>query len=518
MASHDNQHFRFGSASFAGTRDLRRAGMLTQKDQSLLVGFWGRRPIWYSGAGGLLLTAGARGGKLKDVLAYNICARIHPSTMLILDMKGELAAISQDQAPDNKHCAYWNPAGLHGLAQNRLNPLSHIHARSPHLVSDVKVFCENFITSSGSAQGVYFEGRAREFLEAIALTLTRIKGVLCFPDLYHVINLIPGGSDDWLGFAFEMVESGFPIARRIEEEIANSRDHAGNGFQGIMGEIFRAFAALSDPMLMRSVSPPYDFDLADLCASHAHASGQTYNLYLMPPAEYVAPWAPIIRSILTAAMLHKARAPDAPRQTWVLDECAQLGGFPLVPKIFTYGAGIGIRPWAVFQSGDQMDALAPRAGSIITASAALRSYFAIRDIATASAVSRMLGAQTLIYDDDQQQARASHAKHQALQRMLMGDDPFSTGLDYIHHKRASAMTTKQHRLLRTPDEVLNTPANKQFIFVDGLSKPIYADRRAYFEQAFMRGRYQPNPYHPAASQSHGRTGWGAAMRFWRGLT
>jgi type IV secretion system protein VirD4 len=32
-------------------------------------------------------------------------------------------------------------------------------------------------------------------------------------------------------------------------------------------------------------------------------------------------------------MIYKARKPDAPAQTWILDECAQLKGFSLVPRM-----------------------------------------------------------------------------------------------------------------------------------------------------------------------------------------
>lgn len=490
-----NEANRFGSAAFANAADIRRAGMFSQEPGSLLVGFFEGRPLWYSGAGGVLLTAGARSGKLRDVLAYNLCPRICLHTMLVLDMKGELATISQDQTPDKKFCIYWNPLFLHGFGCNRFNPVGYITIVSPSLVSDVKVLCENLIPESGSAQGQYFEGRAREYLEALILTLTRMHGTLTLPDLYAALNLIPGGSDAWLDFAFEMKESGFAIAARVEEEIAASRGNASNGFEGILGEMFKSLSCLSDPVLLQSISPPYDFSLSDLCASD-----QAYQLYLMAPAEVIGPWAPILKAIFVGAMIYKSRSPSSPRQTWVLDECAQLGKFPLVQKLYTYGAGIGIRPFAVFQSTDQMKGLAPGAESIIPSSAACQILFGLRDIASASACSQRLGAQTLEYDDAQAQGRAILARQQAMHELLNGGDAMKAALSYRHYSQAALQRTKQHRLLRTPDEVLNTPDNRAYIFADNLSRPIYAERRAYFEQRFMAGRYYPNPYHPPADR------------------
>ncbi|MEM6277800.1 MAG: type IV secretory system conjugative DNA transfer family protein, partial [Pseudomonadota bacterium] len=483
MSIPDNALNRFGSAVTASYQDISRAGFFTQHPNSLFIGFFGNRPRWYSGAGGLSIVAGARGGKLRDLLAYNICSGIYLLTMLILDMKGELAAISQKQTADRKYCIYWNPLRLHGLPYHRINPLDYIRIDSPSLISDIKVLCLNLIPDSGSPNGAFFESRAREVLEGIMVALTKQNGVLTFPDLYHVINLIPGGGDDWLNFAFEMSECGYPLSVRVEEEIAESRDDHTGGFKGILGEVFRAVAPLSDPVLMDAVSPPFDFSLGDPCCGD-----QAYQVYLMPPAEFVEAWAPILKSIFVGAMIWKARAPGAPQQTWILDECAQLGRFPLVPKMFTYGAGIGIRPVAVYQSADQMKATGPNADTIIPSSAACQLWFAIRDLASATSVSRMLGAQTLEYDDPAAQARARHAKQQALQALLNGDDPFSAGLSYKHHREEAERPSKQHRLLRTPDEVLNTPGDRAYVFVDGLGKPIYADRKPYSDQRFMAGR------------------------------
>src|SRR3546814_14304445 len=77
-----------------------------------------------------------------------------------------------------------------------------------------------------------------------------------------------------------------------------------------------------------------------------------------------------------------------------------------------------IRPWAIYQSIKQMKATGPDADAIIMSSAAVRSFFGVRDIETATAISRMLGAQTLEYDDELRQSNARHASQQALQALL----------------------------------------------------------------------------------------------------
>jgi len=486
----NNERDRFGSAAFVEADDPALKPFYEKTPDSLFVGFVGSKPVFWNGMGGVLLTAGARGGKLRDLLSYTILDGQYAGTLCILDMKGELAVISQNQTRLGKHCIYWNPLGLHGMPKHRINPVDYIHIDSPSLVSDIKVLCENLIALTGSSNADYFERRGREFLEAVILTIVRLDGALTLPRLYEIINLIPGNSNRWLEFAFEMHEAGFEISARIEEEIAVSRKGSSSGIKGILGEIFKSFSALSDPVLMASVSPPYDFSLSQLCED-----SQAYNFYMMPPAEFIDAWGPVIKTLFVGAMIYKSRAPSAPRQTWILDECPQLGKFPLVEKLYSYGAGIGIRPVGVIQSSAQMNQIGPNAETIITSSAAVRIYFAIRDYSSAHVLSSSLGTATQEYDDLLAQSREDLARKQAIQAVMNGQSPMEAGIMLSHHREAMQNQSKQARLLRTPDEIMKTPDNKSYVFMDGLGGALYADRKPYYEQQWLTGHFHPNPYH-----------------------
>lgn len=491
MREFDNERDRFGSAAFVEADDPALKPFYEKTPDSLFVGFMGNKPVYWNGMGGVLVTAGARGGKLRDLLSYTILDGQYAGTLCILDMKGELAVISQKQTRLGKHCIYWNPLGLHGMPKHRINPVDYIHIDSPSLVSDVKVLCENLIALTGSSNAEYFERRGREFLEAVILTIVKLDGALTLPRLYEIINLIPGNSDRWLAFAFEMHEAGFEISARIEEEIAVSRKGSSSGIKGILGEIFKSFSALSDPVLMASVSPPYDFSLSQLCED-----SQAYNFYMMPPAEFIDAWGPVIKTLFVGAMIYKSRTPSAPRQTWILDELAQLGKFPLATKLYTYGAGIGIRPVSLVQASKQLSLTGPEAETIITSSAAARIYFAIRDYLSAANLSNMLGMSTQEYDDLLAQSREDLARKQAIQAVMDGQSPMEAGIMLSHHRDAMKNRSKQARPLRKPDEILNTPENKSYVFMDGLGGSLYADRKAYYEQRWLAGRFHPNHYHP----------------------
>lgn len=500
--------FPHGSARFAGRDDLAAAGMLRQTPSALFLGFLDGEPIWYDGDGGLLMVAGARSGKLRDILAYNICSGVcRSSTMMILDTKNELGPISRDQTADGKHCHYWNPLGAHGLPQSRINPVGYLKRSSPTLFSDMKSFTSEALPQSGSANSQYFELNARRYAEAIGLTLVQINGELTLPDLYRAISLLPAGDDDWMGLAWEMHRSGIDLCRTVEAEIAAARGDSSGGFKGIVGELQKAVAGFSDPLLRDSVSPPYDFDLADLCTS-----ARPIQFYLMAPVEMIEPWALVIKALFTGAMILKGRAPQAPRQTWLLDECAQLKGFALVEKMFSFGAGIGIRPFAVFQDVSQMDGLSPTARRTISSSASVQSYFGVRDLETAKRVSDMLGVETLDYFDPAHQGRAALESGGLLQQILSGGDAFASAQKLAQQINEAGLRPRQRRPLQTPDEVLNMAGDRQFIFADRLPGAIYAERAPYWEQRFMAGRYHPNPYHPPLDRVPVRGRFGTAWR------
>ncbi len=216
----------------------------------------------------------------------------------------------------------------------------------------------------------------------------------------------------------------------------------------------------------------------------------------MPPGDMVEAWAPVLKSFFVNARTYKARAPAAPRQTWILDEIGNLGSFPLAVKLYTRDAGVGIRPWGFWQSTAQLSALGPGAEKIIPASSGLQNWFGIRDDDTAIALSRRMGYETLRYVDEQRLEAARHAKRKAVQSIFTGQDPFKAALEAQHQARMGDLPALKQRALMTQDEVLGLPPGKQIIYADGLAHPILADRIPYYELPFMAGRYHPNPYFP----------------------
>lgn len=265
----NNAEDRHGSSQWAETSHLAMASLFDQQPMSIFVGYFKGRRVYFHGPAGLCITGGARAGKFRDILCRNLLSGTCKHAIIMLDLKGEGAYVSQDQTRDGKSLAFWNPAKLHGLPQDRINFLAHMRLDSPMVVSDVKVLWENLIAHGNSHGTTYFKDRAREFGEALSLAIIELTGELSFPAIYEAINLIPGGNDQWLDFAFHMSKSRFPNVRSIEAEIASGRGESGDGFRGILGELMRAVACLSDPLLMESVSPPFTTTMEEIVTGEA---------------------------------------------------------------------------------------------------------------------------------------------------------------------------------------------------------------------------------------------------------
>lgn len=513
MTRADNAKNRFGSTLWARAPELDIAGLFEQQDHSLYLGDFAGRPVYHSSPAGLTIVAGARQGKFRDIICRSLLTGTCLSSIVMLDPKGEGAYVSQDQTADGKFCAYWNPLGCHGLPQDSIDFLGHLTLDSPTLISDLKAFWENLLPKGKSADGDYFIPRGRQYGEALCLAICELIGRLTFPALYESINLIPGGGDQWQDFAFQMSKSRFPSVRAVEEEIAAARHETGNGFRGIVGELMKAVACLSDPVLMASVSPPFTMSLKDIVSGE-----QAWQVFLMPPVELIQPWSMVLKSAFVSLMVLKSRAFGARRIVLLIDECGQLvsgesGGFPLIPRLYSFGAGVGLVPVTIYQSVAQMNDLAPGAKDIILGSSASTLMFGMRgDYESCRDCSRRLGSETLEYDDHLAQEQAHHARNQALQSLIYGGDPLQTGITLAHQNFASTHKSKQRRELRTIDEIMNMRRDRAYLFHEDVEYPIELERSAYMTDRRCAGRFHPHPAHPPLYQVSVATRWGMRTR------
>lgn len=494
-----NEFFRFGSAAFATEAELRRAGL--PHPSGPLLGYLNAKTLRLDSDAPIITIGGAGSGKLRDLLAYNVCgSRLDakrwyaPPRLLVNDPRGELAAISiHNQVRFGRPAYCINPYGLHGLPRHRVNPWDVLRQESPTFHADVKLVVADLMPLSGSANSQYFELRGREWSEGLVKHLASSRGSITLPDLYESINAIEDPMA-WEELGLAMLNSPFGDVRRVAQEMNSKRLDAPKEYGGIIGEIFKSLSFLSDPAIRETLSGS-DFSLEVLCK-------QDSIVYNIVPAEYAAQLAPMQRAIIGAAMLYKQRHPGAPRILFVIDEAAQLGRFEALLRAYSYGRGMGIRAWSIWQDIGQVSRNYGReALSGFLGSSQTRQFFGIRDLDTARMAAEMLGTQTLEYDAVLDQAAARRNKAHIARELIDGADPFEAGLNLVQQERIATTRTKQARALMTPDEILNMPEDRELLFISGFGlRPIYAQKYPYFSRPEMAGAYMPNPYHPPANK------------------
>ena len=514
------EEFHFGSARWSRPAEVAGAGL--HKGASPFLGFFGDQPLGINGDAPLITFGGAGSGKLRDVLAYNLCGVQGrggewraPRRMLINDPRGELAAISiGNQVRLGKAAYCFNPFGLHGLPQHRVNPWSILRADSPTLPVDTKLLIADLITLPAHGE-TYFGMRARDLSEVLTKTWvagtlpSRSRDAISLAGFYELVNMMaePSGWDALMQRMRAMPDGDI---RRVAEEMDDKRRNAPKEYGAIVGSLYEAIQPLSDPAVRDALSGS-DFSLEVLCQ-------QDCNVYLVIPAEYLSLLAPVQRAIFGTTILYKNRHPSAPGVLLVVDEAAQLGNFEALLRAYSYGRGMGLRTWSFWQAPAQIERNFGRTAlaSFINSSQT-RQFFGVRDLETATLVSKMLGTQTIEYDNTIEQKQARRNAARTLDTLLRGGDPIEAGLDFAQYEHTANNRYLQARPLLTPDEVLNLPEHAQVLFIAGLGlHPIRAHKRPYFTRAELAGAYLPNPYHAPHDRvliaGRWRSKWARVMR------
>jgi len=337
----------------------------------------------------------------------------------------------------------------------------------------------------------WWEQDAQEWATQINLSVIERYSKTSMPKLYRKINSIEGDLDAWIDHLEFMGKSRFMEVRRCAGTIMDKQKEGREGFTAPMSHLYASLNFLQDPRIQNALEED-DFSMGDVVDDTRRV-----RIKLIVPIEYLRQWAPAIRALIGSTIIQKLRKPEARRVTFQVDECGQLGAFPAIRQLYSFGRGAGCRALCAWQStGQMMEAFGMEGYQEIMNSAQVRMFKGVRDIATAGVVSRMLGTQTLHYDDSLKQADARRQKRKALRRMIDGEDPFEIAHEIRHFKNAAEHRTKQARDLMTESEVLNLDRNKLIIFFSDLDvDPVQATSYLYFQRPELAGRYLDNPFH-----------------------
>lgn len=453
----------FGAAAFASLEECEKAGLLNP--EGLYLGLHSGQPLFFSGKSHQLTAAPARTGKGTDVVSGNLLH--YQNSVLVTDPKGELAAMTAAHRRERfgHKVAIFNPYGLHGLPQARINPLQELIeiANDPRLArgltDEVKRIALALLPEPEDPRNRYFRDGSRNILRGVNLYLALHASARCtLPEMWRIIanpkrlerTVAAMQASDALGGL--LADIGDDLAVQMEDNPEQFGDFRAGAVQAL--DIYEPGGYLADAVSGSDVS------LREL------KSGKV-SIYLAFPQDRIATHGAALGLIVNQAITAVARSAEKGEVLFLLDEFANLGKLSGLAESLTALPGLGVRVWMIVQElAELVRIYGPHTAQTILSQSEVKQFFAVNSNELAQTLSRALGQRTV------------KTRNYNLGR---SDE------DEVGESVAEA-----GQPLMRPEEIMQMKRHEQLLFVKGV-KPIFAQRVPFWFVEPWRRWAAPNP-------------------------
>jgi len=354
----------------------------------------GCHPLTYQGDNHLLTVGPPGTGKSSGLLIPNL-ALLSRRSMLVIDIKGELAAITAQYRQRFGRVVVLNPFGvladrLPFMRSQGFNPLAVLNPAAPTFVDDCKALARGIVKIEGVDP--HWTRSAQGFLAALIMHVRRERGTGA--TLGMVRELLTETRGHYL-------EDGRPIptglnATIIEmmgSELAAVRQRAGK-YLNTNREIDSIISAAETQSEFLD-SPPIAEDLASKTSfDFASMRREIVTVYLvLPPSQLInhARWLRLVIASAIASLSDFNAAANGGRVLFALDEFANLGHMEDVETAAGLARGFKIQMWPFVQDLSQLQQLYGNNWEIFLGGAGYQSFFAPRTMTTARHISERCG-------------------------------------------------------------------------------------------------------------------------------
>jgi type IV secretion system protein VirD4 len=434
--------------------------------------------LTYDGERHLLLFGPTGSGKGTRLLVNNLL-RLRDRSIVVIDPKGELTAITADYRRKLGEVVVLNPFDTLELGGVGFNPLAALDPDDPTFVDDATGIGEALVKADPNEKDPHWSDSARSLLTALIMwevklareqkrepSIENVRYLLTQPNEYERDD--QGKSRLVAGLRITAgrmaAKGGFEIESLIGRFLRETDEVA-----SIQSTADRHTAWMLSP-LMRANMAKNDIDFASL-------KERPVTVYLILPAERMRTHSVWLRLVIVSALRAMYR-PGGLKTLFMLDEFAQLGHLGPIEEALALVRGFGIQLWPVLQDLTQLKALYKDRWETFVANAGVVQAFAPNDLTTAEWMSQRAGDTTVAaagYNRGDQQTDAGHGSA-------------STGLSY----------NQQRRRLLLPQELMDFRAGSGLLWPAGTSKsvPFYAP--SYWEMPELKSRARGNPYYENA--------------------
>jgi type IV secretion system protein VirD4 len=426
---------------------MRKLGLFGNR--GFIVGKHKGRLLRYGQGEHLLTYAPTRKGKGVGAVIPNLLD--HPGSAVVMDIKGENAAITQRRRRSFGRVLIFNPFDLEHSA--RYNPMDFI--RPDHAEDDAEALADLLVIPSGHE---HFDPLARATVMAMVLHVHHTHW--SEPEartLQKVRQLLSMSRDDFEEF-LESKLMRSPVTA-VRNAAATIQKAALEELSSILTSASRNMGVWDKPNV-EEVSCTSDLHLEDL-------KSEVVSIYLTIPPDALHtyyPWLRVMVGQLIAAMTRAPAKPDNP-VLFMLDEFPALGRMAAIEKGIGYLAGYGVSLWLVTQDLHQVATVYKgEAWKSMVANCTIRQCFGVQDADTAELVSRMLGTTTV----------QSHS------------EGYASNVDQFLGRR-NENQSEAGRALLTPGEILTLEDDEMILFCKGW--PVRATKLDYRREWRFRGMW-----------------------------
>jgi type IV secretion system protein VirD4 len=430
--------------------------------------------LTYDGERHLLLFGPTGSGKGTRLLVNNLL-RIRDRSIVVIDPKGELTAITADYRRKLGKVVVLNPFDVLELGGAGFNPLAALDPDDATFVDDASGIGEALVMIDPNEKDPHWSDSARSLLTALIMwevklareqkrepSMENVRYLLTQPNEYERdaegnrklvagMRITAGRMAAKGGFEIESLISRF---LRETDEIASIQSTADRHTAWMLSPLMRANMAKND------------IDFAAL-------KERPTTVYLILPAERMRTHAVWLRLVIVSA-LRAMYLPGGLKTLFMLDEFAQLGHLGPIEEALALVRGFGIQLWPVLQDLTQLKALYKDRWETFVANAGVVQAFAPNDLTTAEWMSQRAGDTTV----------AAAGYNRGDQQSDAGRGSINTGLSYSQARR---------RLL-LPQELMDFRAGSGLLWPAGTSKSVPFAAPPYWETE-CKSRARSNPYY-----------------------
>lgn len=425
----------------------------------------------YDGERHLLLFGPNGSGKGTRLLVPNL---LHSTgrSIVVIDPKGELTAITAAFRSTVSDVVILNPFGLLGLGSTGFNPLAALDPDAETFMDDAAGVGEALIKLE--ERDPHWSESAQNLITGLLMwEVLRAKREARAPLLENVRHMLTEADE------YERGENGrsYPV-KGLRVTAARMCDQGGFEIESLVGRFTRdtneiaSIQSTADRQTSWILSRPMRADLAQNGIDFADLKRRPITVYVVLPAERMRTHSVWLRLVIVTA-LRSLYKPGGLRTLFMLDEFAQLGHLGPIEDAFGLVRGYGVQLWPILQDLNQLKALYKDRWETFVGNAGIVQGFAPNDLTTAEWMSRRTGETTVM------------AGSYGLGDTQNGSHPGKANISYQQTRRR----------LFLPQELVDLPEGAGLIWPAGTSKsvPFYAE--PYWQIAGIAARAGRNPYY-----------------------